>query len=132
MIHPQPIRVMVVDKSATVREGLETFLRTHSEFAFVGAATSGVEAVLRAGKFEPNVLLLGLSASDIHLDSIISALRRVCPTTQIVTFCNPDEEEQAINTLKAGANSYVLTNIAADDLKRTLLTLTKRKALAKG
>ena len=132
MIHPQPIRVMVVDKSAAVREGLETFLRTYEEFVFVGAASNGVEAVIRAGKFEPDILMLDLSASDAHLDSIISALRRVCSTMKIVTFCSPDQEEHAINTLKAGAIGYVLTNIAADDLRKALLTFAKKNALAKG
>src|SRR5512143_3453978 len=128
MSSAQPIRVMVVDKSATIREGLVGFLSTHEEFALVGTATSGVEAVFRAAKIQPDIALVGLSSSNSHIDATISALLRVCPTLRILTFCETEQEDLAREALQAGAVGYVLMSISAEDLRKTLKKAARRPA----
>ena len=55
-----PIRVLVVDDHAVVRQGLKAFLRVQDDIEFVGEAANGDEAVTQARSVEPDVILMDL------------------------------------------------------------------------
>ena len=62
-----PIRVLVVDDYAVVRQCLPPFLsRLVDDITVVGVTGSGAEAVQAIGKLRPNVVLLGLTLPDMR------------------------------------------------------------------
>ncbi|MBT4512762.1 MAG: response regulator, partial [Chloroflexi bacterium] len=52
-----PIRILIADDHAVVREGLEAILEAQPDMILVGAATNGEEAVSLAGQTQPDVIL---------------------------------------------------------------------------
>ena len=52
------IRVMIVDDSAAVREGLDSILSANDDVTVVGMATSGRDALERVGDLRPHVILM--------------------------------------------------------------------------
>ena len=57
---PEPIRVLIVDDHAVVREGLRTFLQLQDGIEVVGEAADGEDAVREATRLEPDVILMDL------------------------------------------------------------------------
>ena len=56
----EPVRVMIVEDHAVVREGLRNFLRLVSEFYVAAEAASGDEALAAIEKAKPQVVLMDL------------------------------------------------------------------------
>ncbi len=57
----QPVRIVIADDHHLVREGLRRLLELQPEFAVVGEAADGVEALQRVEELKPDVLLLDLA-----------------------------------------------------------------------
>ncbi|HYP20784.1 MAG TPA: response regulator, partial [Chloroflexia bacterium] len=56
----EPIRVMLVDDHAVVRQGLKAFLATEAGIEVVGEASNGKESVALAAQLHPDVVLMDL------------------------------------------------------------------------
>ena len=52
------IKVLIVDDSSVVRDGLKGILRAHPEIAMVGEAENGLEAIDKADQLKPDVILM--------------------------------------------------------------------------
>ena len=57
-----PIRILVVDDHAIVREGLRLLLKFDEQLEVVGEASNGREALVQARAFLPDVVLMDLLA----------------------------------------------------------------------
>lgn len=116
------IRVLIVDDHAVVRQGLRTFLELQDDdpslppIRIVGEAANGVEAVGMARRLQPDVVLLDLLMPE--MDGIEAAARIVesCPRSRIVVLTSFGEEDKVFPAIRAGAQGYLLKDIAPDDL----------------
>ncbi len=116
------IRVLIVDDHAVVRQGLRTFLELQDDdpslapIRVVGEAANGVEAVDMALRLQPDVVLLDLLMPE--MDGIEAAARIVesCPRSRIVVLTSFGEEDKIFPAIRAGAQGYLLKDIAPDDL----------------
>ncbi len=116
------IRVLIVDDHAVVRQGLRTFLELQDDdpslppIRIVGEAANGVEAVDMARRLQPDVVLLDLLMPE--MDGIEAAARIVesCPRSRIVVLTSFGEEDKVFPAIRAGAQGYLLKDIAPDDL----------------
>ena len=104
----KPIRIVIADDHPIFREGLRRLLEIEPDFAVVGEACDGHEAVARVAALQPEVLLLDLAMPGA---SGLETLRRLAETGDtvysIVLTASIDREE-AIQALKLGARGVVL------------------------
>ena len=75
----EPIRVLVVDDHAVVREGLRTFLELQDGIEVVGEAADGEEAVEQAERLSPDVVLMDLVMPRLDGVGAMRALRDRSP-----------------------------------------------------
>jgi NarL family two-component system response regulator LiaR len=116
----RPITVLLVDDHEVVRKGLRASLDARREFAVVGEAASGAEAVELAREHVPDVILMDLIMPGVDGVEATRQVKNVSPRTQIIVLTSYHEDEHIFPALQAGATSYVLKDVALDELAEAI------------
>ncbi len=120
MTETKPIRVMIVDDHAVVRSGLAAFLLVYDDVELVGEAEGGQEAVGQCEELQPDVILMDLVMPDMDGATATRAIRQRWPQVQVIALTSFREEELVQGALQAGAISYLLKNVSADELAEAI------------
>src|SRR5213080_4042019 len=115
------IRVLVVDDHAVVRRGLLAFLEGESDFAVVGDAEGGVEAVdllarLDAQGMRPHVVLMDLQMRPVDGIESTRMVRARYDDVEVVALTSFGEPDRVQRALEAGASGYLLKDADADEV----------------
>ncbi|GAB6876420.1 response regulator [Thermaerobacter litoralis] len=116
----RPIRVLVADDHAILRDGIRTLLEAHPDIAVVGEAADGREAVELARRLRPDVVLLDIGMPGMNGIEATRAILKQRPETRILILSMHDNEEYIFPILEAGAAGYVLKRSAATELVSAL------------
>lgn len=114
------IRVMIVDDHNVVREGIAGFLRAFDDFALVGEASNGKEAVTLAEKLQPHVILMDLVMPVMDGVAATYAIREAQPEAQVIILTSFQDEDSVQNGLQAGAIGYLLKNASIHDMANAI------------
>jgi NarL family two-component system response regulator LiaR len=112
----RPIKVMIVDDHAVVRSGLSAFLLAFDDFEHVGDAAGGAEAVGKCMSLRPDVVLMDLVMPEVDGAEATRRIKEACPEVQVIALTSYKEDDLVQGALKAGALSYLLKNVTADEL----------------
>jgi NarL family two-component system response regulator LiaR len=116
-----PIKLMLVDDHAVVRQGLHVFLKTIADFELVGEASGGHEAIRLCRELRPDVILMDLVMPDLDGISATEIIREEFPDTQIIALTSfNDDKERVPNALHAGAIGFLFKDISVDDLEKAI------------
>ena len=115
-----PLRVVVADDQATVREGLVLLLGGLPGIDVVGAAADGQQALDLVAEHQPDAILL-----DLHMPVLdgIGATRRLTaehPGVAIVVLTTYVDDSSVLDALRAGARSYLTKDADRTDIARAL------------
>ena len=126
-----PIRVLIVDDHAMVRRGLAAFLKVKPELLLIGEAADGHEAIALCGQLAPDVVLMDLLMPEMGGSEATRVIRGRWPHVQVIALTSFGEKEMVREALQAGAISYLLKNVSADDLAAAIrAACTGRSTLA--
>jgi NarL family two-component system response regulator LiaR len=112
----EPISVLLVDDHAMVRQGVKAFLVTQPDLLVVGEAGSGEEVIQLAAQLIPDVILMDLIMPGMDGVEATRRVKQVSPRSQIVVLTSYHEDEHIFPALKAGALSYILKDVSAEEL----------------
>ena len=112
----ESISVLLVDDHEMVRQGVKAFLTTQPDISVVGAAASGEEAIKLAAQFIPDVILMDLIMPGMDGVESTRRVKQISPRSQIVVLTSYHEDEHIFPALKAGALSYILKDVSAEEL----------------
>ena len=115
-----PLRVVVADDQASVREGLVLLLGGLPGIDVVGAAADGQQALDQVAEHQPDAILL-----DLHMPVLdgIGATRRLTaehPGVAIVVLTTYVDDNSVLDALRAGARSYLTKDADRTDIARAL------------
>jgi len=117
---PHTIRVMLVDDHNVVRSGLATFLRAYEDLELVGEATNGQEAVRLCRQVNPDVILMDLMMPEMDGIAATRAILAEYPDIKIIAMTSFEDEQLVHGVLAAGAISYLLKNVASEELSKAI------------
>lgn len=117
---PGPIRVFIIDDHAMVRRGLAAFLRAKPDLQLVGEASDGAEAITLCERLQPDIVLMDLVMPETNGIEATRAIRGRWPAIHVIALTSFDDKELVREALAAGALSYLLKNVSAEDLAEAI------------
>lgn len=115
---PSPIRIVVADDHALVREGIRRVLDEVLEFEVVAEAADGYETLDRVKELDPDVLLLDLTMPGIGGLDVTRRIRAESDRPRVLILSMHDEAEYILRAVKAGADGYLLKDDAGPQMLR--------------
>ncbi len=110
------IRVMLVDDHELVRRGAVGYLKTHEDISVVAQAENGEQAIRLAAEHVPDVVLMDLVMPGMDGVEATRKLRQISPHSQVIVLTSYFKDEYIFPALKAGAISYLLKDVKAQEL----------------
>lgn len=120
-----PIRVMLVDDHDVIRFGLRSFLDTQDSVKVIGEASNGEEAIERAQKLNPDVILMDITMPVIDGLTATHHIKQTCPESQVLALTVHEDKEYFIQMLGAGASGYITKQAASDELVMAIKAVSK-------
>ncbi|WCF11280.1 response regulator transcription factor [Paenibacillus thiaminolyticus] len=114
--------VFIVDDHEMVRMGLKTYLMLDPDIEVIGEAGGGLEAIhsisawAERGERLPDLVLMDLMMPDMNGVEATRELTRRYPELKIVMLTSFMEDNQVFEAIQAGAISYVLKTVSAEEL----------------
>jgi DNA-binding NarL/FixJ family response regulator len=119
------IKVLIVDDSQILRNGLETIIEQYDDIKVIGTAQNGIEALEHCKKAIPDLILIDIRmpiCDGIEGTRIIKEFNNKIKIIILTTF---DDNDNISKTLNSGADGYILKDIQDDDLINTIRCTVK-------
>jgi two-component system NarL family response regulator len=119
---------MIVDDHAILREGLKVVLSRESDFRIIGEAADGSEAVKKAMKLHPDVIVMDIRMPYSGLQATMD-ITQALPDTKILMLTVSETEADLVESVKAGARGYMLKGMGAEELVAAVRTVASGGAI---
>lgn len=120
-----PIRVMVVDDHAVVREGIRHVLSDVEQFTVVAEASSASEAIGRIGGAAPDVVILDVSMPGGSGLGAVAELIERAPNAKVLMLSVHDDTEYVIESVHAGAHGYLRKDSTPAELRTAIAAVNE-------
>ncbi len=122
-------RVLVVDAQAVTRAGLRRLLEGSQDITVVGEARDGVQAVSETMELGPQVVIMDALLPNGQSLGALRQIKQLNPDTRVLLLSSLDREDYLYETLRAGADGYVLKDITANELATAVRTVARGEVL---
>ncbi len=122
-----PIRILLVDDHAVVREGIRALLEEQPDMRIVGEAGNGDDALLQLAAIAPDVVVLDMKMPGTPAVQTIAEIKRL-HACHVLVFTSYAEDSQVRDALSAGATGYLLKDTLRDDLVRAVREVAAGRA----
>ncbi len=116
----RPIRVLVADDHALVREGIRHVLDAEAGFEMVAEASNGRDAVELAMQHRPDVVVLDITMPEETGLRAAARLRELLPTARLLLLSMHDHVEYVREGIRIGVHGYILKDSAGAELRAAI------------
>lgn len=117
---PTQTRILLVDSHVIVRAGLRAVLTAERDFAVVGEAVRGSEALRQVQRLHPDLVIMELRLPETDGIETIRLIRQLDPVCQVIVLTDWKEEHLVRGAIQAGAIGYLFKEVQLDDLVRAV------------
>ena len=112
----EKIKILIADDHDVVRTGVSQIIGSQPDMDVAGEAASGVEALEKAKKLAPDVILLDIAMPNLSGLEVIRLLKEAVPETGIVILSMHAKESFVHQALSLGSKGYVLKDAPSSDI----------------
>lgn len=116
LLETKPIRVVLADDHALVREGTRRLLEAEPDVQVVGEAASGVEAVAAVERGHPDVVIMDIAMPGGNGIEATKHIKQFSPQTAVLALTAYDDDQYIMALLEAGAAGFLLKNVHGREL----------------
>ena len=117
------IRVIIADDHTIVRSGLRLLLETEPDIKVVSEAFNGQEAIEKAERFQPDVILMDITMPDLDGLEATLTIKKRWPKIQVIALTMHRSDEYFFEMLKSGASGYLLKGAETGELLDAVRTV---------
>lgn len=121
------VRILIVDDHPIVRSGLKALLGGRAGWEVVSEAEDGIEAVDKAGRLNPDVVVLDISMPRMNGLEACRLIRENTPDCEVLIVTQHDSPQMMREALGCGAKGYVVKANVARDLLSAVETVSEHR-----
>ena len=110
------IKISIVEDQDEMRESLVAWLSDAPGLRCVGAHASGEDALRNIPAEDPDVVLMDINLTGMSGIQCVTRLKATLPKIQVLMLTTYDEGDAIFDSLRAGANGYLLKNMPQSEL----------------
>lgn len=111
-----PVRILIVDDHAVIRDGITAMLEPHDDLAVVGQAADGATAVQLAARLRPDVVLMDLRMPGTDGATATAQITAHQPAPRVLVLTTYDSDADILRAMAAGAIGYLLKDTPRAEL----------------
>jgi len=122
------LNVLLIDDHTLFREGLEGLL-SRRNINILAAVGDGQEGLKLAGELNPDVILLDMRMPEMDGMEVLRQLRKSGFTNPVVMLTTSSDERDLVESLRSGAQGYLLKDMEPDQLVLALRDIVAGKTV---
>lgn len=124
-----PIKVLIADDHAVVRNGLKMLLELEDDIVVAAEAADGRQAVEEANRVAPDVVLMDLTMPELGGIEATKLLRETCPDAKVLVLTSIVEDSQILAAVRAGAIGYLLKEASPEEVSESVRAVYRGEPL---
>ena len=125
----EQIRILIVDDHEVVRDGIVGNLVRQQDFAIVGQASNGLEAVQKAADLSPDIILMDLRMPELDGVEAMIRIKQDNPEVKFIVFTTYSDDDYLFAAIKAGAKGYLLKDAPREELFKAIRAVSRGESL---
>lgn len=121
------IRILVVDDHEVMRREFCALLRAQPDLDVICDVANGLEALRKAAKLQPDVVLLDISLPGLDGFTTARLMREIAPAAEILFVSQHDTFQMVREALRAGGRGYVVKLDAFEELVGAVRSVSQKK-----
>lgn len=122
------ISVLIADDHSLMREGLKQILELEPDIKVISLVSNGEEVVREAQRHKPDVILLDINMPRMNGLDALRRLKDIGINSKIIMLTIHDAREYLYETIRIGANGYVLKDADSDTLIKAIRDVKEGKS----
>jgi len=120
-------RIFIVEDHTLLRAGLRALLSQDPDLEIVGEADNGRDAIRAIGSLAPDLVLMDLSMPGMNGIEAMLDIKRRNPETRVLVLTIHKTDEYIHESLRAGADGYILKDATHDELRVAIRSVLNGK-----
>ncbi len=121
------ITIMIADDHLLMSEGIKQILELETDIDVIAQAEDGEEAIEKAVKYNPDVILLDINMPKMNGIDVLRRLKDLGVKSNVIMLTIHEDREYLRETIKIGADGYVLKDSDADSLIKAIRDVNNGK-----
>jgi DNA-binding NarL/FixJ family response regulator len=128
-----PVRVLIADDHAVVRDGLKMIIEANDDLEVVGTAVNGHDAIAQALALRPDVVLMDIAMPELNGIEASRLLNEQAPAISVIILSMHHTREHLYRALRAGVRGYLLKESAGSEVVKAIRAVVRgQQYLGKG
>jgi DNA-binding NarL/FixJ family response regulator len=111
-----PIRILLVDDHAMLRQGTAELLNRERDIQVIGEASDGIQAIQLVEQLHPDIVVMDIRMPVLSGIEATQRIRQDYPQVQVLVLTAYDDDQYIFSLLQAGASGYLLKNAPVSEL----------------